>query len=217
MLSRPSEPTVYPVKEHYFESVVDHYNFFPTPALTSPLRYLVNDKHYRRLAGPCFFYAGNEANIVQFVNNIGFVFEAAAKFGALVVFAEHRYYGKILPLGVVSLGSPYNASLLTVEQAMADLNSLSRHIRDRWSIPSRSAFVAFGGSYSANLALWMRLKNPNIWAGAVASSATPLKHFLRTSNGFAQIETEAYGNVSSCYPDLVREGWTNLYRSAATE
>ena len=66
------------------------------------------------------------------------------------------------------------------------------------------------GSYGGNLAMWLRLKNPNLWAGAIASSATPLKHLLRETNGFAKITTDAYGNVSSACPDLVRQGWKVL-------
>ena len=74
---------------------------------------------------------------------------------------------------------------------MADFNTLNVHIRDKWSMPVTSPFIVFGGSYGGNLALWLRLKNSNLWAGAIASSATPLKHLLRETNGFALIETQA--------------------------
>lgn len=212
-----AHPSEYPVDEYIFNAVVDHYSFRPTAEATFPLRYFVNEDHWDGL-GPCFFYAGNEANIFQFINNTGFLFDIADEFKALVVFAEHRYYGESKPFGSdYALGVPYNVSYLTVEQAMADFNELNVHIREKWSMPPGSAFVSFGGSYGANLALWLRLKNPNLWAGAVASSATPLKHLLRETNGFASIETEVYGNVSSQCPDLVRSGWEELYYSAATE
>jgi len=137
------------------------------------------------------------------------MFESAEEFGALVVFAEHRYYGEST--------IPFDMSFLTVEQAMSDFNTLTLHIRKKWAMASEAAFIAFGGSYGANLAMWLRLKNPNIWAGAIASSATPLKHLLRETNGFTLIETEAYGNVSSACPELVRAGWKDLYDGSATE
>lgn len=97
---------------------------------------------------------------------------------------------------------------------MEDFNSLTLHIREKWSMTSQAPFIAFGGSYGGNLALWLRLKNPNLWAGAIASSATPLKHILRETNDFARIETEAYGNVSQKCPELVRRGWEELFEGA---
>jgi dipeptidyl-peptidase-2 len=108
-------------------------------------------------------------------------------------------------------------SFLMVEQALADFNTLNVHIRKEWSMSQQTAFIAFGRRYGANLAMWLRLKNPNLWAGAIASSATPLKHVLRETNGFALIETEVYGNVSSTCPELIRSGWAELYDGAATK
>ena len=216
--SSPDDPSLFSFDEHFFNATIDHFNFLPTTEPTFPLRYLVNDQFWQR-DGPCFFYAGNEATIWQFANNTGFLLDAAREFHALVVFAEHRYYGSSQPFGSSrnALGVPYNISFLTVEQAMADFTTLAVHIRNKWDMsPQNCAFIAFGGSYGANLAMWLRLKNPNIWAGAIASSATPLKHVLRETNGFAQIETEVYANVSAQCPILVRAGWTELFKAAST-
>lgn len=128
---------------------------------------------------------------------------------------HHRYYGRSNPFGNKnSLGVPYNVSFLTVEQAMQDFNTLNVHLRQAYSMPPSTAFILFGGSYGGNLAAWLRLKNPNLWAGAIASSATPLKHLLRQTNAFARIYTEAYGNVSSRCPSLVRDGWKQLLAGA---
>jgi pimeloyl-ACP methyl ester carboxylesterase len=104
-----------------------------------------------------------------------------------------------------------------VEQAMQDFNLLNLEIRQKWNmtVPT-SPFVVFGGSYGGNLALWLRLKHPNLWSGAIASSITPLKHLLRETNGFTRIETEAYANVSHQCPDLIRQGWKELYEQAET-
>ena len=210
---------MYPVTEYFFNATIDHFNFRPTEEATFPLRFLVNDQFWQgNTSGPCFFYAGNEANIWQFVNNSGFLFEAAKEFHALVVFAEHRYYGTSKPFGNShAMKDPYHISFLTVEQAMEDFNTLTRYIRHTWSMTPETAFVAFGGSYGANLAMWLRLKNPNLWAGAIASSATPLKHILRETNGFAKIETEVYANVSSECPQLIRAGWEELFQQARTQ
>ena len=200
------------VTEYYFDTIVDHFNFRPTADATFPLRYFCNDQYYANSSSPVLFYAGNEAPIDQFVKNSGFLFEAAEQLEAMVVFAEHRYYGKSFPFGSPEIAlSPQNISYLTVEQAMADFNLLSVHIREKWQMKRDTAFIVAGGSYGGNLALWLRLKNPNLWAGALASSATPLKHLLRESNAFSKIVADVYGNVSTTCPDLIRNGWKDLF------
>lgn len=215
-MSNDNSNEQYHVKEYWFNATVDHFNFRPTTEPFFPLRYFVNDQSYDG-TGPVFFYAGNEADIMQFVNNSGFMFEAAVEFRALVVFAEHRYYGLSNPFGNENaLGKGYNISFLSVEQAMQDFNTLNVEIRKKWNMGMSTPFILFGGSYGGNLAMWIRLKHPNLWAGAIASSVTPLKHLLRETNGFMEIVTEVYANVSKNCPDLVREGWKDLYDQAKT-
>ena len=41
--------------------------------------------------GPVFFYTGNESPVEEYCDNNGFIWDLAAKYSALVVFAEHRY------------------------------------------------------------------------------------------------------------------------------
>ncbi len=48
-------------------------------------------------------YAYNYSSGVFFFQRQGFVWDIAPDFGAMVVFAEHRYYGKSLPYGQDSL------------------------------------------------------------------------------------------------------------------
>jgi Serine carboxypeptidase S28 len=203
------------VTEYWFDAIVDHFNFRPTVEATFKLRYFVNDQYRNNASSPVLFYAGNEADIIQFVKNSGFLWEAAKELEGMVVFCEHRYYGESFPLSglhknkTASL-SPQNISYLTVEQAMADYNTLVIHMRQKWNMSRDAAFIVTGGSYGANLALWLRLKNANLWAGAIASSATPLKHLLRETNAFNRIVADVYANVSHKCPGLIRQGWKDL-------
>ena len=62
------------------------------------MRYIIDWSFYNASHGPILFYAGNEGGIWNFYNNTGFMAETLAReFGALVVFAEHRFYGTSLP------------------------------------------------------------------------------------------------------------------------
>jgi len=62
---------------------------------------------------------------MMFYNNTGFMFELAQQWNALVIFAEHRYYGQTLPFGQNSF-TPANMAWLTAEQALADYAELLR-------------------------------------------------------------------------------------------
>jgi lysosomal Pro-X carboxypeptidase len=48
---------------------------------------------------PILFYCGNEASVELYINATGLMWESGASMNALLVFAEHRYYGETLPLG----------------------------------------------------------------------------------------------------------------------
>ena len=83
----------------YLETLVDHFNGSDDSNFS--LRYILDDTWFSTdNPGPILFYTGNEGEIWNFYNNSGFVTSTLAKeFGALVVFGEHRYYGKSLPYG----------------------------------------------------------------------------------------------------------------------
>ncbi|KAJ7381683.1 Dipeptidyl peptidase 2 [Desmophyllum pertusum] len=96
--------------------------------------------------GPIFFYTGNEGPITSFWDNSGFVFEAAEKFNALVIFGEHW-------------SKPWQTMLFLVIELKIQFKA------------TQSKVVAFGGSYGGILTAYMRFKYPNVIDAALAASA----------------------------------------------
>ena len=121
--------------------------------------------------GPVFFYAGNEGDIEGFWNNTGLLFDIAPLFNALVVFPEHRFYGKSLPFGDDSFERE-NIQYLTVEQTLADYAVFLARLQENYNLTNKkNPIIAFGGSYGGILAAYMRFKYPNLVQGALAASA----------------------------------------------
>ncbi|KXZ49452.1 hypothetical protein GPECTOR_21g678 [Gonium pectorale] len=187
-------------------------------------RYFICDKYWGQspggARGPIFFYAGNEADVTVYVNATGLMWENAHDFGALIVFAEHRYYGKTQPFGPDSWA--VDPSYLTVEQAMSDYATLIWHLlRDLQA--EDSPVIAFGGSYGGMLAAWMRVKYPHLVAGAVAASA-PVGAFPGVwgwePSRFWEVvtydATEPAGSLPECAPN-VRSAFKHLMELGATE
>lgn len=94
------------------------------------------------------------------------MWEIAPEFRALVVFAEHRYYGESMPFGNKSNSDPKLMGYLTSQQAMADFVDLIQYLRTTDKRQS-SAAILFGGSYGGMLSAWMRLKFPHIAQGSI--------------------------------------------------
>eukprot|EP00331_Platyophrya_macrostoma_P031616 CAMPEP_0176458116 /NCGR_PEP_ID=MMETSP0127-20121128/32391_1 /TAXON_ID=938130 /ORGANISM="Platyophrya macrostoma, Strain WH" /LENGTH=507 /DNA_ID=CAMNT_0017848603 /DNA_START=77 /DNA_END=1601 /DNA_ORIENTATION=+ len=177
-----------PYQEKYFEVDIDHFNFHAgaPSSKTFQMRYLINQDNWDRAnAGPILFYCGNEGDITTFWENTGFqTTTLAQEFKGLVLFAEHRYFGKSLPFGNDSFTNE-NLAYLTTEQALSDFVVFLRAFKSQIIQCEECPVIAFGGSYGGMLAAWIRMKFPNVVDGAIAASApvvffnsvTPLEEF----------------------------------------
>lgn len=123
------------------------------------------------------------------------MWEIAQEFDALLVFAEHRYYGESMPYGDRSFDKG-RTGYLTSQQALADYVDLITYLRHNGSYashrqkplavgnayedsdgmqpdadgkrtewPGSHPVIAFGGSYGGMLAAWFRMKYPAIIEG----------------------------------------------------
>ncbi|KAH8035204.1 hypothetical protein HPB51_004445 [Rhipicephalus microplus] len=195
---------------------VDHFAFHNNK--TFKLRYLMNDEYWDRDGGPIFIYTGNEDNIEGFAEATGALWEWAPEFGALVVFVEHRFFGKSLPFGNRSFESPEKLGYLTSDQALADYADLIIHLKYTLPGAEKSAVIAIGGSYGGLLAAWMRLKFPHLVDGALSSGGPfNMPPGLVPCSTYSEAVTNAYKSVSEQCVTAIRNSWPVMERLAYTE
>jgi lysosomal Pro-X carboxypeptidase len=207
------EPTYkYETKE--FVSLLDHFNFVDNR--TFSLRYLENKTYVQDATSPILFYTGNEGDIELFAENTGFMWKAAVELGAMLIFAEHRYYGKSMPFGNESYKDPQHLGYLTSEQALGDFADLLQFINPDGKRP----VIAFGGSYGGMLAAYFRMKYPHLVEGALASSA-PVMQFpgvvpcdifnrILTSVYKTSLDRRSDGKPNAICADNIQKFWSVL-------
>ncbi|EDQ86101.1 uncharacterized protein MONBRDRAFT_33933 [Monosiga brevicollis MX1] len=159
----------------------------------------------------------------SYVDHTGLMWENAADFKALIVFAEHRFFGQSQVTPGADGPSTSEYPLFSVEQAMADYNHFLFEFKQNRSIED-SPVIVFGGSYGGMLAAWLRIKYPETFLGAVAASA-PISGFAGQqpewdSNTYWQVVTRdatpAAGAPAAC-ADNVRNSFVTLFKTGASE
>jgi lysosomal Pro-X carboxypeptidase len=182
-----------------FSTFIDHWG---TTNDQYSMRYFVNDRFFSNsTGGPIIFYCGNEGAIEMFITATGQIENIAEATSGLIVFGEHRYFGKSLPYGDDSYTDPEKLKYLSPHQALADYAYLITALKQQYNI---DGVLALGGSYGGMLAAWFRMKYPYLVDGALAASA-PLNHFNGTVNPelFNQIVSNDYKKSSDeCYTDI---------------
>ncbi|OWF46619.1 lysosomal Pro-X carboxypeptidase-like [Mizuhopecten yessoensis] len=214
--AREADNTGYNYKTAYFEQKIDHFGFANDD--TYKQRYLVADQYWDKNGGPIFFYTGNEGDIAWFCNNTGFMWELAPKLNALLVFAEHRYYGTSLPYGPDAVKDPKKLQYLTSEQALADFAVLIQELKANVPGAQTSKVIAFGGSYGGMLAAWLRIKYPNVVYGSLAASA-PIWSFIGQIPCDAQLQvvTNSFKRESLTCVKNIRKSWGIINTMGATD
>ncbi|XP_076288119.1 lysosomal Pro-X carboxypeptidase [Lasioglossum baleicum] len=197
------------------EMPVDHFSFSVED--TFKLRYLINDTWQQENAPPIFFYTGNEGNIEVFAQNTGFMWEIAAEFHALVIFAEHRYYGESMPYGNKSYNDSKHLGYLTSQQALADYVDLIQYLKSSQKY-KQSPVIVFGGSYGGMLSAWIRMKYPHIVQGAIAASA-PILQFtgIVDCGSFNRILSSDFKMAHPNCPDNIKKSWTAINNVASSD
>ncbi|XP_075435176.1 dipeptidyl peptidase 2 [Ascaphus truei] len=183
-----SEPSF---EEKFFKQLIDHFSFSSHGSKTFFHRYLITAQYWNKGVGPLFFYTGGRHDIWKSMEESGFIIELADDQDALVVFAEHRYYGNSLPFGNMSFERE-NIGMLSIEQVLADYVMLIKNIKHEYKA-GRSPVVAFGGGYAGMLSAYIRLKYPNMICCALASSS-PLYSAAGTGDAY-----KFFGDVTASY------------------
>ncbi|XP_031618081.1 putative serine protease K12H4.7, partial [Contarinia nasturtii] len=170
------------VIEHYITQRLD--NFDHQNNLTFEMRYLTNDIWFKS-GGPIFIMIGGEWEIsAGHILPGQHIYDMAKENNGLLLYSEHRFYGKSQP---TKTSSTENLKYLSVEQSLADLAHLIRVITSDKEMNATGGVILVGGSYAATMAAWFKQKYPHLVKGSWASSA-PLHAKL---NYFEYTETVA--------------------------
>ncbi|XVF05275.1 hypothetical protein REPUB_Repub05bG0157800 [Reevesia pubescens] len=203
----------------YYPQTLDHFNYQPESYASFQQRYLMNSKYWggANLSAPILVYLGAEAPLENDLSAIGFLNENAIHLNALIVYIEHRYYGKSIPFGSREEAFK-NASTLgyfNSAQAIADYAEIIIHIKKKLHA-FYSPVIVIGGSYGGMLASWLRLKYPHVALGAVASSA-PILYFdkITPSGAYFSVVTKNFRETSETCYQTIRKSWSEIDKIAS--
>eukprot|EP00039_Didymoeca_costata_P021688 m.345189 g.345189 ORF g.345189 m.345189 type:complete len:486 (+) comp25874_c0_seq1:147-1604(+) len=196
--------------ELYMSQPLNHFGFQANEGSYSQ-RYLVwnnctedESEQYKGI----MFFTGNEGDIEVFAGSYsGNVYNMAEQTSALLVFAEHRYYGNSIP--AYKQGT---YEYLSSEQAMADYVRLIQQLKMSYFNGNHTTpVVSIGGSYGGMLAAYMRFKFPHIVTGAIAASAPVVQD--TSTYKFYDIVARDFASCAGVLQEGYRQLWSTLQSS----
>jgi len=176
--------------EHvYKDQLVDHFNMVDDRRYSQ--RYWTVDQFWSSPDGPVLFLLCGEYTCPGVMPARLYPLELAYQFKALVVVAEHRFYGKSYPTN----SSTENLYLLNSRQALNDFARFQTwfqrtQINEAYKYDGTNKWFVIGGSYPGALSAWYRSKYPHLVVGSLASSAV-VEAKLDFPEFDAQVETSA--------------------------
>lgn len=200
----------------------DHFNFENNES-TWTQRYLISDAYFDpKKNNPVMFFTGAEGGDITRLYSYayGYARQVAQELGAMIVFMEHRFFGKSFPYNnsteadQPSVGS---IGMLTVEQALADYSILVSSILDEykaWDSPT----ISFGGSLAGTLSALLRIRYPYLIDMAWASS-TPLLGYpgLKSQYLWRKQITDNFETLAPGCPNIVRRGFAGIINVSSEE
>ena len=204
-----------------YDQTLDHFNAYSQA--TFKQRWFYNDSYWTGpdKLGPIIFQAGGEGQNDGYL--YGFLEEYAQEVGALLLTAEHRFYGKSRPFTPESANyepSSDKLGLLQVEQALADYLELmtywkSSAVNQYFKNCSLCPVIVVGGSYPGELSVWLRMKYPHMFDMALGASAPIFytSNYLVKSEAYYEVITNAVNKISSECVDFVKAAYSSLISS----
>eukprot|EP00026_Physarum_polycephalum_P006678 Phypoly_transcript_06729.p1 GENE.Phypoly_transcript_06729~~Phypoly_transcript_06729.p1 ORF type:complete len:404 (+),score=34.79 Phypoly_transcript_06729:63-1274(+) len=188
----------------WFTQELDHFN--TQDNTTFQQRYYVYDGFWNG-TGPVFFYLGAEIATDPTSLNYTSLNEWGSELGALLVSAEHRYYGESLPFGPNP--TPTELGYLTVDQALEDYVQIILAVIEQYNATNLPVF-SFGGSYGGLLSSASRVRYPNVYWGAYATGAPvnlniadPSLYFNATSYAYLLQDKQAGAIIQEGFQAMV--------------
>lgn len=173
-----------------WQATLDHFSDDKT---TFSQRYFVVSDYFKE-GSPVFLYIGGEGTASC---PSGYVTHLAQNYSAMVVTLEHRYYGKSVPN---DNSYTENLKYLTVQNALADLNTFTKYFLNYKNLTDTTKVFAFGGSYPGGLASWYRISYPQASVGSLSSSGV-----VDVKADYPEFDQAVSAAVSNACADRIRK------------